>query len=151
MDSRPRYLFLYGTLMPEFAPISLRRYVRRLKYVGRGRIPGRLYDLGDYPAAVPDDSATSRIVGIIYALPADRGRLLAHLDRYEGFDPRAPDRSLFVRHPCRAILDTGAVLDTWVYAYRRSTETAPLIPGGDYRAYRGGAAPRPAPSQRFRL
>ena len=57
---------------------------------------GVLYDLGDYPGARLDASSEQRIIGWVYRLPEDAG-VLQELDRYEGFNPEAPEKSLFLR------------------------------------------------------
>ena len=130
----PDHLFVYGTLLPELAPAGWRELLSRCARVGRGSLPGRLYDLGDYPALVPDPAAPGRVTGHVLRLP-EREDVLGELDGYEGFDPADPAGSLYLRLPCDVDLDDGTRLACWVYVYNREPGEAPLIPGGDYLSW----------------
>jgi gamma-glutamylcyclotransferase (GGCT)/AIG2-like uncharacterized protein YtfP len=125
------HLFGYGTLLPELVPAVLKEIVARFQFIGSGVVRGRMYDLGQYPGAVPDDSADTLIVGKVFRLPADEA-LLKALDEYEGFDPHSPHASLFVRTRCTAVLSDGQTLSCWMYAFNRPTDGLPLITDGDY-------------------
>jgi gamma-glutamylcyclotransferase (GGCT)/AIG2-like uncharacterized protein YtfP len=131
-------LFLYGTLLPGVASGGMQAVIAGLTSVGRATMRGRLYDLGPYPGAVLDDAAESIVVGQVFELPADPG-VLARLDAYEGFEPDRPADSLYLRLRRPATLDDGRTLDGWVYQYNRDPAGAPLVPGGDYAAWRGRA------------
>jgi gamma-glutamylcyclotransferase (GGCT)/AIG2-like uncharacterized protein YtfP len=130
-----RHLFLYGTLLPELAPPAIAAAARRLARVGKASLPGRLHDLGAFPGAILDPAARTRIAGAVFALPGDP-ELLAALDAYEGFLPGDPARSLFVRVRAAARLEDGCELSCWVYEYNRDPGDAPLVPGGDYLAWK---------------
>jgi len=116
-------------------PSLLQAVFQRLQYAGTGRVPGRLYDLGDYPGAVLDPQAEGQIVGDVYLLPPDPA-VLVSLDAYEDYDPRYPERSLFRRVPVTVTLETGQHLDCWMYVYNRDVAQAAPIEGGDYVQYR---------------
>jgi len=124
------FLFTYGTLQPGHAPAEIAQAVNQLRPVGEGVVNGALYDLGDYPGAILD-SASSAISGTVFEL-ADDADLLRQLDDYEGFDPHAPRKSLFLRqlHPVR--LATGQTLNCWVYVYNRKPDSARLVHDGIY-------------------
>ncbi len=124
-------LFVCGTLLPELVPATLKNLVARFAFVGSGVVRGSLYDLGEYPGAVPDDSAATLIVGKVFRLPAD-DTLLKALDDYEGYDPRSPSASLFMRTRCHVTLSDGRPLECWMYIYNRPTDGLPLIADGDY-------------------
>ncbi|MBS1795610.1 MAG: gamma-glutamylcyclotransferase [Acidobacteria bacterium] len=127
-----RFLFVYGTLRPEFAPAEIIGAVRKLKFVGEGTIAGALYDLGPYPAARLGGSG--KIRGRVYELPADES-VLRRLDEYEAFDPKDPAGSLYVRRAA-AIDLPGKTLTGWVYEYNPDLTDARRILDGDYPAYR---------------
>jgi len=135
------YLFAYGTLKPGHAPGEIGEAVGKLKPVGKGSIRGVLYDLGEYPGAVVDPSPTKRVFGTVFRLSDDE-KVLRELDEYEGFDPNAPDKSLFVRsiHPVR--LATGRTLQCWVYFWNQKKEGVRALPGGRYQ--------QAAPTRRIR-
>jgi gamma-glutamylcyclotransferase (GGCT)/AIG2-like uncharacterized protein YtfP len=123
------HLFAYGTLLAGRRPAAIARATRRLAALGAATVRGRLYDLGAYPGLVLDPAAASAVHGTVFALPDDAA-LLAGLDAYEGFDPRRPARSLFVRTSVAAALADGRTLDCLVYVYNRDPANAPLLADG---------------------
>ena len=125
------YLFLYGTLLPHQAPTEVADIVRQLHRVGPASVRGRLYDLGEYPGAILDDSSDATISGEVFELLNNQA-LLPVLDSYEGFDPTNPEDSLFVRTQAVVKLSDGRELGCWVYVYNQDPGTAPLIKSGDY-------------------
>src|SRR5437763_17187314 len=90
------YIFIYGTLAPERAPADVRDAVSRMKPIAAGMMTGQLYDLGDFPGAVFDETARSQVRGQVYELPTD-GDLLQKLGAYEEYDRDRPGSSLFIR------------------------------------------------------
>ncbi len=96
---------------------------------GRAWIDGKLFDLGIYPAAVP--ATDSRVWGEVFEM-AEAPKVLAALDRIEGYRPAEPERSLYTRVKVAATLDDGRVEDVWVYFYNAPLGRAPRIASGDY-------------------
>ena len=127
----PRFVFVYGTLMKGFEEGWQAKVGARL--MGTGRIRARLYDLGEYPGAVPSDSnPDDYIVGELYELRAPE-RAFQLLDQYEEYSPAEADNSLFIRKIAPVRLDDGRRETAWVYFYNRPLRRARLIPTGDYR------------------
>jgi len=122
--SPPRHLFVYGTLRPGHAPPEIAATVRRLREVGRASVRGCVHDLGAYPGALLDDSAATRIDGIVLRLTADAS-VLAALDAYEGFDPADVARSLFLRTRTVVTLRDGRRLACWIYVWNGNPRTVP--------------------------
>jgi gamma-glutamylcyclotransferase (GGCT)/AIG2-like uncharacterized protein YtfP len=133
----PSHLFVYGTLLPELAAPARRELLGRCARVGRGSLPGRLYDLGRYPALILDSGGPGRVVGQVLRLP-EHGDVLGELDGYEAFDPADPAGSLYLRLAQEVELDDGTRLACWVYVYNRDPGQAPLIPDGDYLSWVDG-------------
>jgi len=127
-----KYLFVYGTLLPDEHPCEIADAVRKLRRVGKARARGRLYDFGDYPGAVLDASARETITGLVYEIP-EEPTLLRKLDAYEGFDERHPESSLFLRKRRWVRLDDGRRQLAWVYEYNGDPSTGTHISHGDYR------------------
>jgi gamma-glutamylcyclotransferase (GGCT)/AIG2-like uncharacterized protein YtfP len=125
------YLFVYGTLRPECPRPPLTELRARLTHVGPGAFPGRLYDLGPYPAAVYDAASDSSVHGHIFQLPTD-DKTLEQLDDYEGYIPRCPAESLFIREAKTVTLASGGELQCWVYLHQQIPAGASEIFGGDY-------------------
>jgi acetylornithine aminotransferase/acetylornithine/N-succinyldiaminopimelate aminotransferase len=126
-----KYLFVYGTLRHEISPAELKELLGVVRSVSKGSVPGKLYDLGDYPGAILDPNSESRIIGEVLKLPDD-DRFLADLDTYEGFDQEDRDSSLFNRLKREVELDDGRKLECWLYIYNGQTSLATIISHGDY-------------------
>jgi len=94
-------------------------------FLGKGRVRGRLVNLGRYPGLV---DGRGSVHGEIYRL--DDPELLTVLDREEGYN--------FDRRRTTVTLTRGRRARAWVYRYRGPQHRAVLIPDGDYRrAHRG--------------
>ena len=124
------YLFFYGTLIPQFAPLHLRETLAGLQFVAEGSARGILYDLGAYPGAVFDDKSQGIVCGRVFQGNAEG--LLGALDRYEGYDPASPGTSEYLRKRVLISLDNGKMIDCWVYEYNGSLAAASIVSGGRY-------------------
>jgi gamma-glutamylcyclotransferase (GGCT)/AIG2-like uncharacterized protein YtfP len=122
-------VFFYGTLRTGFNRTTRAGIDEFLKFAGRGWISGKLFDLGIYPAAVP--ATGSRVWGEVFEL-VDAPKVLAALDRIEGYRSAEPERSLYNRVQVIATLDDGRKQDVWVYFYNAPLGRAPRITSGDY-------------------
>ncbi len=123
-------VFFYGTLMTGFdrrqrAGID----ERKIAYLGRGFIHAALFDLGIYPAAVPDPDG--RVWGEVYRMLAPDA-VLAALDDIEGYCPDEPDASLYMRVETPIVLENGTTENGWAYFYNAPLGRAERIPSGDY-------------------
>src|ERR1700677_3617377 len=125
------YLFAYGTLQPGLAPTKIARVAAKLRPVGEGFVRGVLYDLGGYPGAVADPGAKGRIIGTVMELPEEEG-VLERLDRYEGFDPQAPETSEYIREKQTVESKTGGTVECWFYRYNRRAKNAPIVESGEW-------------------
>ncbi len=92
---------------------------------------GVLYDLGGYPGAVADPGAKGRITGTVMELPEEEG-LLEQLDQYEGFDPRSPEASEYIRERQIVELKTGGTVECWFYRYNREPRNLPRVESGEW-------------------
>lgn len=124
-----QYLFAYGTLQPGLAPTKIARVAAKLRPVGEGFMRGVLYDLGGYPGAVADPSAMGKIAGTVMELPEEEG-VLERLDRYEGFDPQAPETSEYIREKQVVELKTGGTVECWFYRYNRKARDSQRVQSG---------------------
>jgi gamma-glutamylcyclotransferase (GGCT)/AIG2-like uncharacterized protein YtfP len=124
------YLFVYGTLATG-APTEIADTVSQFKCAGDGFVFGRLYDLGEYPGAVLDETTNDKVFGKVLEVTAG-ATLLERVDAYEQFDPRNPGESLFVRKRATIHRDDGPPLTGWVYEYNRDVNSAIVIRDGRY-------------------
>jgi gamma-glutamylcyclotransferase (GGCT)/AIG2-like uncharacterized protein YtfP len=122
-------VFFYGTLMTGFDRRRRAGIDPMLERVGRGRITAVLFDLGIYPAAVPDPDGV--VWGEVYrALDIDK--VLAGLDEIEGHCPAMPEASLYNRVEVPVTYDDGTTDQVWVYFYNAPLGRAEKIESGDY-------------------
>jgi gamma-glutamylcyclotransferase (GGCT)/AIG2-like uncharacterized protein YtfP len=122
-------LFVYGTLLDEDNKYGV--YLRdNSKFFSTGRLKGRLYDIGEYPAAVLVPNGEEYFHGIILQMDEPEA-ILALIDMYEGFGEEQPQPNEFVRVLTEADTDTDAIA-CWIYLYNLPTHNLPLIESGRY-------------------
>jgi gamma-glutamylcyclotransferase (GGCT)/AIG2-like uncharacterized protein YtfP len=122
-------VFFYGTLMTGFDRRRRAGIDPLLEYVGRGRIQAALFDLGIYPAAVPDPDGI--VWGEVYRA-MDLDKVLAGLDDIEGYCADQPESSLYLRVEVPVVYEDGITETTWVYFYNAPLGRAERIQSGDY-------------------
>lgn len=133
MTDNPSLLFIYGTLLLKNNEFGA--YLQnKCKVLSKGRIKGTLYDAGEYPGAIVDDSG-GYVYGSIYTL-ADGDEVLKTLDEYEGISINDPQPHEYLRLliPVETEADT---ITCWVYVYNWPVDALTIIEGGDYLAYKG--------------
>lgn len=124
-------VFVYGTLRKDSPNCMFQLLASNSKYLGRARVHGRLYDLGDYPGVVPSVGEWRWVYGEVHTLE-DPSEVLFQLDEYEGCGPNDPMPHAFERTVCDAMLEDGMVLQVWIYVYRASVSGRQEIGSGDY-------------------
>lgn len=125
----PDLVFFYGTLMSGFDRPGRSRIDAKLAPAGRGWIRAALFDLGIYPAAIPDTDGC--VWGEVHRM-LDRDAVLAALDEIEGFRPAEPDASLYMRAETIVTFDDGHTAAAWTYFYNAPLGRAQRIESGDY-------------------
>ncbi|AMR32895.1 hypothetical protein A0256_16445 [Mucilaginibacter sp. PAMC 26640] len=123
-------LFVYGTLL-QAGNLFGAYLTRNCKLVAKGKIHGRLYDIGEYPGLVID-LKSDYVYGAIYVI--DNVAILKKLDDYEGVGENEEQPDLYLRqlHPIET--ERGPIA-AWVYVYNRPVAGLHLIKGGDYIQY----------------
>ncbi|WP_214070928.1 gamma-glutamylcyclotransferase family protein [Mucilaginibacter sp. dw_454] len=125
-------LFVYGTLL--IADNEFARYLTgNSTFYCPGKIKGKLYDVGHYPALVIEEENNYDISGTVYRLH-DADAVLKYLDPYEGYGEGEELPYLFVREALPIETEQGVIL-CWIYLYNRSVEGLYLIESGDYLDY----------------
>lgn len=130
-------LFVYGTLRrgfhhPAFAYIS-----HHFQFVGDGRVRGQLYDMGDYPAAIPTE-ADNWIVGELYQANSEDEFYwaISQLDDYEGIYPEEGEKALYRREVASIYLaHANEPVNAWIYWYNGDVTGKPFIESGDVLQY----------------
>ena len=128
-------LFVYGSLRSGFRSPAYEYISRYFQFVTEGKVRGYLYDLGEYPAALPtNDSAF--IVGELYQArdSAQFEYVIAQLDDYEGVTPEPGESPLYNRVLTEVETPQGMV-KAWVYWYNGSITDRPIVASGDMMEY----------------
>jgi|ERR1044071_201107 gamma-glutamylcyclotransferase (GGCT)/AIG2-like uncharacterized protein YtfP len=136
----PTHIFVYGTLRRDPRHEMFHLLAKYGRYIGEASVPGRLFDLGEYPGMVwPDDS--KKVLGEVYEIdPTQWEQIISRLDEYEGCGPSDPDPHEYRRELVSARLSTGEMLRAWAYILNRRPAHMREIPSGDYISWREGAA-----------
>lgn len=155
-DAAPDWLVVYGSLMrglpattdppgavddesatasPESAlPVDLLDRLgvgARLRFAGPCRVAGELFDLGPYPALRRTTGAAASICGELHAILD--ASVLEVLDAFEGFDPRDPTGSDYLRE--RVVLEAPQGIRAWIYVYNQPVDPARRVASGDWRRH----------------
>jgi gamma-glutamylcyclotransferase (GGCT)/AIG2-like uncharacterized protein YtfP len=109
-------LFVYGSLRKGFQHPAYGYISRYFSLAGEGKVRGKLYDLGAYPAALPVEGDFF-IRGELYRInqPDEFGWAMAQLDDYEGIVPEPGETALYKREQATIYLDNGTTEQAWIY------------------------------------
>jgi gamma-glutamylcyclotransferase (GGCT)/AIG2-like uncharacterized protein YtfP len=109
------YLFAYGSLRWGATNPTARHLHGLASWMGIGRMPGRIYSLGDYPGAVLDENCGQWVEGDVFQL-GDSQAVFRVLDPYEGIGDEFPQPHEYLRQRCPVYFH-GEVLSCWVYLH----------------------------------
>jgi gamma-glutamylcyclotransferase (GGCT)/AIG2-like uncharacterized protein YtfP len=129
----PDLLACYGLLMSGFDAQRRLGAEGALSLVGPCRIPGRLFDMGEWPSL-------TRGRGIVH------GELFQILDQavfdvldpFENYRPHDPQRSSYIRS---AMMLIEPEVEAWVYIATGSVGEAPAVPSGSWYQHAGLRGP----------
>jgi gamma-glutamylcyclotransferase (GGCT)/AIG2-like uncharacterized protein YtfP len=124
-------LFVYGTLMPASGHPMALRLASESALLGAATMSGRLYDLGDYPGAVPSADPADRVHGMAVRL-RNPATSLRWLDAYEGCGDDDAEPHAYQRVIASALLKSGQAIDAWIYYYRWPLSAARHLRNGCY-------------------
>ena len=103
--------------------------------VGQAKVKGTLYDMGDYPAAIPS-STEQFIIGELYRIRNEKEFTWAicQLDDYEGVLVESHEEPLYRRELCEVDIN-GQSVSAWIYWYNGDVSGKPVIVSGDTLEY----------------
>lgn len=135
MQTDNQQLFVYGSLRSGFNHTAYEWISRYFELLGSATVKGKLYDLGEYPAAIPATDE-NYIYGELYRLKADQdfGWAIAQIDDYEGVHPEPGETALYTR-AIAPIQINGQTTDAWIYWYNQDVTGKPVIVSGDVLEY----------------
>lgn len=117
------YLFIYGTLLPEISGRMSKWMAKNSEVICSGSIPGNLYLISDYPAAVYDIDSSKCVQGLIVELP-NKKDCFSILDSYEGDE--------YIRTVNYVTGKDSIARMCWMYLYNRPINNLQLITTGNY-------------------
>ena len=128
-------LFVYGSLRSGFRSPVYEYISRFFTLVGEAKAKGKLYDLGDYPAAIPV-SEDYFILGELYTIKNEQefSWAMAQLDDYEGLNVEANEERLYQRKITDVFIN-DLVTPAWVYWYIGDVAGKSVIASGDILEY----------------
>lgn len=128
-------LFVYGSLRSGFRSPAYEYISRYFELVGEAKVKGRLFDLGDYPAATPV-SEEKFIIGELYRIRNTKefSWAIGQLDDYEGVNV-AYDETPLYRRDITDVHIEDKTTKAWIYWYHGNVEGKPVIESGDVLDY----------------
>ena len=135
MQESIHQVFVYGSLRSGFHHPAYAYISRYFTLVASGKVKAKLFDMGEYPAAVPANEEKF-IVGELYRInhPEEFGWAMAQLDDYEGLNTENNELPLYRREPVTVYLQAQTE-QAWVYWFNGDTSGNPVIESGDVLQY----------------
>lgn len=136
MEQSNGQLFVYGSLRSGFHHPAYAYISRYFTLLSDARVKGKLYDMGEFPAAVPTDE-DYYIVGELYQIsrPDEWPWAIAQLDDYEGLHTENNEPALYKREQVTTYLKNRQTSTTWIYWYNGRITDEKLISSGDVLEY----------------
>lgn len=128
------HLFVYGSLRKGFQSPVYEYISRYFHYVCEASVKGKLVDMGEYPAAVPEGD--QQIIGELYLIKdmEEFGWAFAQLDDYEGVNVEEGETQLYRRELAQVECTEGTT-PAWIYWYNQDVSGKPIIASGDILQY----------------
>ena len=129
------HLFVYGSLRSGFRSPAYEYISRYFDLVGEAKVKGKLFDLGEYPAAKPTDE-NKFIIGELYRIrkESEFSWAIGQLDDYEGVHVGYDETQLYRRDIAEVHID-NKITNAWIYWYHGDVEDKPVIESGDVLRY----------------
>jgi gamma-glutamylcyclotransferase (GGCT)/AIG2-like uncharacterized protein YtfP len=129
-------LFVYGSLLSGFKSQAYEYISRFFNLIGKAKVKGKLYDMGEYPAAIPSND-DGFIQGELYQIKneAEFSWAIGQLDDYEGVTPEPGEEQLYRRELSSVVIDDKIII-AWIYWYNGSIAGKPVIASGDVLSWR---------------
>lgn len=126
---------MYGSLRSGFNSDAYRYVSRYFNLVGTAKVKGVLFDLGDYPAALPTTN-DAFIIGELYTIKNETEFewAIEQLDDYEGLHVELGETQLYRRELVDVFCNDNTI-QAWIYWCNQTVENKPLIESGDVMEY----------------
>jgi gamma-glutamylcyclotransferase (GGCT)/AIG2-like uncharacterized protein YtfP len=129
-------LFVYGSLRSGFQSNAYHYVSHYFTLLGLAKVPGQLFDLGEYPAAKPAPETGNFIHGELYELNEKSAFSWAfgQLDDYEGVVTEEGEPAMYRRELTTAEIN-GREEIAWIYWYNGDVTGKPAVASGDIIEY----------------
>lgn len=129
-------LFVYGSLRSGFQHPAYQYISEYFDFVGAAKVKGLLFDMGEYPAAIPSNEE-HYLIGELYQLKhADEFNwAIAQLDDYEGVRGEMGELPLYRRDIVNVFVGED-ITEAWVYWFCGDVSGHPIVESGDVLEYR---------------
>ena len=135
MNNENYNLFVYGSLRSGFHhPVY--QYLSKYFYlIGDATVKSKLYDMGEYPVAIPT-TEEKFVTGELYAAnsAAEFDYAIVQLDDYEGLNVEAGETPLYKR-ATTTVNCNGQEHTAWIYWFNGTIDGLPEIASGDILQY----------------
>lgn len=134
-NARVYQLFVYGSLRSGFRSTAYEYISRFFTFIGEAKVRGILYDLGEYPAAVPS-TEDKFIIGELYSITnkSEFSWAIGQLDDYEGVTVEDDEEKLYYRDLAEVLINDSSTR-AWMYWYNGDVSGRPQIESGDVLQY----------------
>ena len=131
MEKSLHTIFVYGSLRSGFHHPAYEYISKNFHLISAGKVNGYLYDMGNYPAAIPTEDE-AYIIGELYQLneDSDFSWAISQLDDYEGVLPEEDEVALYARH-ITTVYFNDSEAKAWIYWYTGAIDAQPVIASGD--------------------
>src|SRR5437870_1373328 len=135
MENNTTQLFVYGSLRSGFHHPAYDYISKHFALISEAKVKGRLYDMGDYPAAI-STAEDFFIIGELYELKkaGEFEWSIEQLDDYEGLNPEEGEAPLFKRELTEVFYNNQSTI-AWIYWFNQDVTGHPLIASGDIFEY----------------
>ena len=135
MNNEILQLFVYGSLRSGFQQQAYQYLSKYFDLVGPAKVKGKLYDMGEYPVALPANEE-SFIIGELYTINTieEFDYAIGQLDDYEGLFPEEGQTALFKREVATVYCNNQQSI-AWVYWFNGNVTALPEITSGDVLEY----------------
>jgi gamma-glutamylcyclotransferase (GGCT)/AIG2-like uncharacterized protein YtfP len=135
MSNENYKLFVYGSLRSGFRNPVYEYLTKYFHLLGEAVVKGKLYDLGEYPAAAATEEEKF-ISGELYGInnPLEFSWAIGQLDDYEGLNVEEGEIALYKREEVIVYQD-GESHTAWIYWYNKDLAGKPEIESGDLMQY----------------
>jgi len=129
------FVFAYGSLRKGFNSSAYEYISRYFNFFGSATVKGKLFDLGEYPAAIPVEE-DAFIKGELYSVKNEDefSWAIAQLDDYEGVLVEPPEQPMYRREIADTFIN-NTIVPAWVYWYNGDVSGKPVITSGDILDY----------------